>query len=218
MRVIILVAHADDETLGAGATIQRLVKRGDSVSVVILSDGIVRARGREQNNRDDAFAACRVLGVDPPLFLDFPDQKFDTIPMADLSGKVAALDLQPDLIITHLETDLNRDHRLTAEVAKIVGRPRSKPVAILACEIPSVANWNGTPFPANFYVNITHELDRKIEAFTKYSNECQPFPHPWSKEGLATLAKYHGIQSGVPAAEAFHLVRGYDSALFGSLD
>src|ERR1700730_2820455 len=215
MRVLILVAHADDETLGAGGMIQRLAKRGESVSVVILSDGIVRARGGEQDNRSDAIAACERLGVGPPCFLGFPDQKFDMIPMADLSGRVAELNLQPDLIITHLDADLNRDHRLTAEVAKIIGRPRSGPVAILGCEIPNTAFWNGMPLPAHFYVDITHEISTKIEAFAQYGNECQAYPHPWSREGLSILAKYHGMQLGLPMAEAFHLIRGYESNILG---
>lgn len=217
MRVAVLVAHADDETLGAGGTIQRLAKRGHEISVVIFSDGIIRARGVEQNNRHDAIAACQRLGIAPPVFLDFPDQKFDTVPMCDFSGKVADLDLQPDLIITHFDMDLNKDHRWTAEAAKIVGRPRNKPIAILACEIPNTAFWNGTAFPANFYVDITQEIDCKLDAFAEYRNECREFPHPWSKEGLRTLAQYHGMQSGLPFAEAFYVVRGYDFSFFDGL-
>jgi LmbE family N-acetylglucosaminyl deacetylase len=68
MNALVLVAHADDETLGAGGLIQRLVKRGESVSVVILSDGVIRARGGVQDNRADAIAACKRLGVGPPCF------------------------------------------------------------------------------------------------------------------------------------------------------
>ena len=61
MNALVLVAHADDETLGAGGTIRKLVMRGWKVEVVILSDGIVRARGAEQDNRPDAVAACQRL-------------------------------------------------------------------------------------------------------------------------------------------------------------
>jgi len=71
------------------------------------------------------------------------------------------------------------------------------------------------PFPANFYVDITHEISTKIEAFAQYGNECQAYPHPWSREGLSILAKYHGMQSGLPMAEAFHLIRGYESNILG---
>ncbi|HEU4628918.1 MAG TPA: PIG-L deacetylase family protein [Gemmatimonadaceae bacterium] len=213
---LVLVAHADDETLGCGGTIAKLVRHGGwRIRVAILGDGIVRARGGEQDNRGGAAAACAVLGVPAPDFLGFPDQKFDTVPVADLANAVSALGVQPDLILTHAETDLNRDHRLTLEVAKIVGRPRSRPVSILGCEIPSTTFWNGGPFPANYFVDISAELETKIEAFTRYTNELQPYPHPWSREGLRLLAQYHGMQCGLPFAEAFTVVRAYEGRLPG---
>lgn len=210
---LVLVAHADDETLGAGGLVQRVAARGWRVRTVILSDGIISARGGDQDNKPDALEACRHLGIEAPIFLGFPDQRFDEIAVADLAGAVGALGLEPDLVISHVETDLNLDHRLTAQVAKIVARPRRKPVSILGCEIPNTSFWNGVPFPANFYVDITAELDRKIEAFAKYRGEIQPYPHPWSREGLRLLAQYHGMQCGVPFAEAFQLIRGYAELL-----
>ena len=213
-RAMVLVAHADDETLGCGGTLAKLVKGGGwEVDVLILGDGIVRARGREQDNRGDAARACEVLGVAPPRFLGFPDQKFDAVPMAELANAVGELGLQPDLILTHADTDLNRDHRLTLEVAKIVGRPRAKPVTILGCEIPSTTFWNGTQFPGTYFVDITEELDTKIDAFSRYANEMQPYPHPWSREGLRLLAQYHGMQCGFGYAEAFTVIRGYEGRM-----
>jgi LmbE family N-acetylglucosaminyl deacetylase len=209
-QAMVLVAHADDETLGAGGLIQRLLKTGWEVSVVILSDGLLTVRGQVQDNRSDASVACSALGLPiEPIFLNFPDQKFDTIPMANLAGAVATLGMEPDLIISHVETDLNLDHRLVCEVAKIVGRPKKKPVAILGCEVPSTSFWNGAAFPATYYVDITAEIERKIEAFACYRNELEPYPHPWSQDGLRLLAQYHGMQAGYPFAEAYHLVRGY---------
>jgi N-acetylglucosamine malate deacetylase 1 len=213
---LVLVAHADDETLGCGGTIPKLLVEGWSVDVVIMSDGVVRARGHEQDSGADAMAACARLGVGTPRFLGFADQRFDAVPMADLANAVDALGLAPDLILTHVDTDLNRDHRLVCEVAKIVGRPRRKPVAILGCEIPSTTFWNGASFLANYYVDISEELDTKIEAFACYKQELQPYPHPWSREGLRLLAQYHGMQAGLGYAEAFSLIRGYEGRLPGS--
>ena len=213
MKAVVLVAHADDETLGAGGTIAKLVETGWGVEVVILSDGLLTVRGVQQDNRADAVAACQCLGVAGPRFMGFPDQKFDTVPMADLAGAVGALSLQPDLVITHVDTDLNMDHRLTCEVAKIVSRPKVKPCSLLGCEVPNTTFWNGQPFAANYYVDITDYLDTKIEAFVRYRNECQPFPHPWSKDGLRLLARYHGMQAGFAAAEAFFVIRGYEARL-----
>lgn len=212
-KALILVAHADDETLGAGGTIVKLLRGGWGVQVVILSDGIVRARGKVQDNRTDAKAACKSLGAGEPRFLGFADQKFDRVAMADLAGAIGALGLKPDLIITHAETDLNLDHRLVCEAAKIIARPKNRPVSLLACEIPSTTYWKGRPFAANYFVDIRETLERKISAFSCYRNELRPYPHPWSRRGLKLLAEYHGMQSGLGMAEAFSVIRAYDGLL-----
>ena len=51
-RVLVIVAHPDDEVLGCGGTIARHVASGDAVHMCFLTDG-VGARG------DDAGAAAR---------------------------------------------------------------------------------------------------------------------------------------------------------------
>jgi LmbE family N-acetylglucosaminyl deacetylase len=207
-KALVLVAHADDETLGAGGLIQKLVKKNWDISIVILSDGILTVRGEVQNNSDDARKACKILGVKEPKFLGYKDQKFDTYSIADMANSVISLNLDPDLIITHVETDLNLDHRLVLDIAKIIGRPKKKPISILGCEIPNTSMWNAKPFPANYFVDITNELKIKINAFSKYKNEIMPYPHPWSKKALEVLAEYHGIHAGYKFAEAFQVIRG----------
>ncbi|OFZ80475.1 MAG: hypothetical protein A2583_14335 [Bdellovibrionales bacterium RIFOXYD1_FULL_53_11] len=213
LEALVLVAHADDETLGAGGVIQKLVKSGWKVNVTALSNGILDVRGMIEDNRSGFESACKLLGVHDCRLLGFKDQKFDEIPMADLANSVASLHLKPDLIITHVDSDLNMDHRLTCEVAKIIGRPKSKPVSILGCEIPNTSFWNATTFPANYFVDITDEVDLKIEAFAKYTGEIQEYPHPWSRKGLKLLAEYHGMQAGFRFAEAFSIIRAYESRL-----
>lgn len=213
MQALVLLAHADDETLGCGGTILKLAQRGWEVRIVIVSNGLLDVRGKVEDNRPGAAAACDILGVGAPIFLGFRDQRFEEAAIADIANAVADLGLQPDVIFTHVDTDLNFDHRIVCDVAKIVGRPKTRPISILACEIPSTSFWNGLPFPANYYVDITNELDTKIEAFANYKNELQDYPHPWSREGLRLLAQYHGMQCGFQYAEGFRLIRGYEQRL-----
>ena len=213
MLALILVAHADDETLGVGGTILKLIEKGWLVNVVALSDGKLTVRGKKQDNSKDFKKACKFLGVKKYSLLQFKDQKFDTVAISDLANAVANLKLNPDMIITHHQEDLNKDHRITCEVAKIIGRPKTKPISILGCEIPNTSFWNGKVFHANYYVDISNQIDLKMEAFTKYQNEIQDYPHPWSKKGLKLLAEYHGMQSGFQYAEAFNIIRGYEDRL-----
>ena len=208
MQVLLLLAHADDESLGAGGFVQKLLAQGHKVQLLIVSDGVVAMRNDDSDNRFALRKACTLLGITDWQCLDFPDQRFDTFPIAEIANRASSLVKAPDLIITHAETDLNRDHRIVAEVARIIGRPRGRAVSILACEIPSVSRWNGQEFAPNFYVSLTEaQLARKIQAFGVYQNEVRTFPDPYSAEGLRNLARFRGQESGSMAAEAFRVVR-----------
>lgn len=210
---LVLVAHADDETLACGGTAAKLAAMGWAVEVVIVADGIVRARGTDQDNRPASAAACEILGLQAPTFLGFPDQAFDSVPLTEIAQAVEALDVGPDLVLTHAQSDLNLDHRIVSDVAKIIARPTRKPVSILAGEVPSVTFHNGGAFGANYFVDITDHLERKIAAFNCYENEVGRAPAPWSAYGLDLLARFRGMEAGLGAAEAFQVVRGYEGSL-----
>lgn len=210
---IVVAAHADDETLGCGGTIAKLADQGWRVDVVIVADGIVTARGAEQDNRQDARAACKLLGVEEPQFLGFPDQHFDEVSMVELSNALVPLVPGPDLVLTHASADLNRDHRLVAEAVRIAWRPQQSPASVLEFEIPASAYWNGQSFAANYFVDISDTLERKLAALSTYASEAKAAPHPRSPEGVAHLAHYQGGHAVVRAAEAFRLLRGFEGQL-----
>lgn len=211
---LVLMAHADDETLGAGGTIVHLRKTGWHVRVVLLTDGVVATRGEpSDDNRSAAIEACQTLGVADPIMLGFTDQKFDSYPIVEIANAVVQLDLSPDLIITHSPNDLNSDHRVAFDVAKIVGRPRYKNISILSADIPKNNFWNGDAFHPNYYVDVSEYMELKLKAFASYKNEAQEYPHAFSIGAIELLAKYHGFHAGFPMAEAFHIVRGYPGLL-----
>src|SRR5208283_2264997 len=127
--------------------------------------------GNGVSNREGLEKACDILGVQELHVLNVLDQQFDAIPMAALTQKLMDLKLTPDLIITHADTDLNLDHRITCDAAKIAARPRQKPVSILASESPSSSFWNGHTFQANYFVDITESIELKVKAFEQYVHE-----------------------------------------------
>ena len=85
MNVLVIVAHPDDEVLGCGATIRRHVLMGDRVSVVFMADGGSSRPGSSKKDielrRIMASDVAELLGTDPPIFLDYPDNKMDTVPL-----------------------------------------------------------------------------------------------------------------------------------------
>jgi len=210
MQVLLLFAHADDESLAAGGLIQKLLAKGHQLQLRIVSDGLVGMRSQAADNRPALQAACGLLGITDVKCLGFKDQQFETYPMAQIANEIQQHIVPPDLIITHSAADLNQDHYIVHQVAKIIGRPRQRQCGILAGEIPCSAPWNHRPFQPQLYIDISAQLETKLRAFACYAHELRAFPDPFSVEGLRTLARFRGMESGYQAAEAFELIRWFE--------
>src|SRR6185437_14338879 len=99
MTILAVVAHADDEVLGAGGTLARLAAEGETVHIVILADG-VGARGSVVGAAERAQAArnaAACLGAQAPILLGLPDNRLDSIDLLDVTQAVERViaELQP---------------------------------------------------------------------------------------------------------------------------
>ncbi|KMQ32183.1 PIG-L deacetylase family protein [Bacillus cereus] len=65
--MLVVAPHPDDETIGCGGTILRLLEKGVDVRVLILTYNENSVRGKE------AVAAMNSLGITEYAFLDLPD-------------------------------------------------------------------------------------------------------------------------------------------------
>lgn len=223
-KVLVVVAHPDDEVLGTGGTINKLIKTYNSViRVVILGEGLTSRNFEEEKikndlsrHKEDAFKAKEILGYHSLNLYDFPDNKFDSLPLIYLIKIIEKEieDFKPNTIITHHFGDLNIDHQKTFEAVITATRPigNNKVQNILSFENPSSTEWNLKPgsfqFHPNIYVSLDFDnLENKIAAMEEYSFEKRDFPHPRSPQSLKNLAKYRGGIIGEKYAEAFMLIR-----------
>ena len=77
MKILVLAAHPDDETIGAGATIARLAAEGNYIKLLTFTDG-VSARGPSAENRNDRLdKVCNLLGIKDYSFANYPDNRMD---------------------------------------------------------------------------------------------------------------------------------------------
>jgi N-acetylglucosamine malate deacetylase 1 len=225
-RIMVVVAHPDDELLGLGATLHALVHRfGATIHVVILGEGITsRADQRQtekwanelsqhqQNIRD----AQQKIGYQTLSFHQFPDNRFDSI---DLLSIIKVIEkekqaFQPEIIFTHHGGDVNIDHQRTFEAVNTACRPmQHETVRTLICfETPSGTEWIPSSDPRQFIPNLfigVTELDvqAKIDAMQCYTFEKREFPHPRSPEALRIRAQYWGVVNGCNFAEPFRIIR-----------
>lgn len=226
MNVLIVAAHPDDEVLGCGGTMARLANEGHRIGLVVLGEGATARfdhRWKAPHRLvSDLRRYCRnsskLLGVEKVWFCALPDNRFDTLSLLDIVKKIEKIkrEFRPDTVYTHFWGDLNVDHRITYQAVLTALRPvRGETVRrLLAFEVPSSTDWNlygaQNTFTPNAFSDVSGTLEIKIKAFMQYSGEIGGNGHPRSPESLRIYARKWGIQCGLPAAEAFVLVREID--------
>jgi LmbE family N-acetylglucosaminyl deacetylase len=225
-KIMLVVAHPDDEILGVGATMHKLIHVFDvHVHVVILGEGITsRADKRDAGAWKDELETHRAnikdaqskIGYQSLSIYNFPDNRFDSVELLDIIKVIEKEknNFNLEIIFTHHGGDLNIDHQRTFEAVMTACRPMEdeKVKAIFTFETPSGTEWRASSDPKHFIPNVFFEINdtdmnAKIEAMECYEFEKRKYPHPRSPEALKILAQRWGVVIGKSYAEAFCLIR-----------
>lgn len=223
MSVLVVAAHPDDEILGCGGTMTRLAREGREVRIAILAEGMSsRYAHREdadprqlQQLHARAQQAADKVGAKEVVLCKLPDNRMDTVPLLEVVKLVEELvaRFRPEVIYTHHPGDLNVDHGVVHRAVLTATRPVPGQCVrdIYAFEVPSSTEWAfqrlEPAFRPSVFVDITETLETKIEALACYDTETRKFPHPRSAEVLRAIATRWGSVAGLPAVEAFELIR-----------
>lgn len=221
MKYLLVVAHPDDEVLGAGATIKKLTEAGEPVDLCIMStDAEARAfRPSDEELNSDLDESAAMLGIHAKFEGAFPNIKMNNVDHLQLVQFIekAIAASEPDVVITHHPADTNNDHMHTsmacqAAVRLFQRRKEVKPLKELwFMETLSSTEWSVNTsmnrFMPNTYVEVGKAMvETKIKALAAYRGVMRPYPHPRSDEAITGLAAYRGAESGCDYAEAFECV------------
>ncbi len=220
-KVLIVAAHPDDEVLGCFGAVARLIKEGWEAYTLILGEGKTsRDEHRQCHNRKDEIGALHneiqnandAIGVKKVFIESFPDNRFDSVDLLDIIKVISKVknEVEPDIIFTHYEHDLNIDHQITYKAVITATRPMQGECVkeIYSFEMLSSTEWN---YPISFspdtFFDISDTLKLKINAMNEYKSELCNFPHPRSLEGIELNAKYQGMRVGKENVEVFKSIR-----------
>lgn len=219
MKYLFVVAHPDDEVLGAGATIWKLARGGHEVAVATMANHAAARANISATLQSDQARAHEVLGVRTAYAADFPNIRMNTVPHLELVQFIEHCieDFGAQAVVTHHPSDTNIDHVMTGGAAQAAARlfQRREGMAPLISfsymEVPSSTEWSLDSglnrFTPNCFVEIGEEgLSVKLEALACYAGVMRPYPHPRSGEALRGLAAWRGSQAGCLYAEAFETV------------
>lgn len=220
-RLLVIAPHADDEVLGCGGYMSKVMRNGGEVYVVVASisdihflhlDKVVteQERVRELSN------ALGVLKVPSFQVLTYGfESKLETFPSGEM---VAMLDkiqqfFKPTQILLPLPS-FHQDHKYMWNICIAATRPspaKHAPTLIAAYEYPAQCWGDSSSYDAGqggIYVDISGEyMADKEEALSHYETQMREDNHLISIEGARALARLRGLESGYHYAELFHCLR-----------
>ena len=220
MKYLLVVAHPDDEVLGAGASIYKWTHNGDVVDVAIMcTEAKARAfRPEDDELDDDLNASANYLGINNKYEATFPNIEMNTVPHLKLVQFIesAIKESEPDIVITHHPADTNNDHLQTSMACQeairlFQRRPEAKRIKeVWYMEVPSCSEWaiNSAMnvFRPNCFVEVGKDaINAKIKALGMYRGVMRPYPHPRSEEYITGLAAVRGGQWGQKYSESFEI-------------
>jgi LmbE family N-acetylglucosaminyl deacetylase len=220
-KVIIISAHPDDETLGAGGTILKHKKNGDEVHWLIVTDVFENegfSNERVLSRKQEIENVAKLYSFNNVYNLGYPTMKLNDTILFELVNTISLIfqELQPETIYVMNRSDAHSDHRIVFDAVlsctKSFRYPYVKKVLMYEClsETEFAPILPERVFQPNYFVDISNFLDKKIEIMKIFDSELGEHPFPRSIKNIEALATYRGATVGVNYAEAFQLIKFID--------
>lgn len=204
-QALVMVAHPDDAELAIGGTIAVLTDRGVEVTVAHFTNSETNDAGRAER-RAAAHRAAAILGHGVLWVEDGRYNQVEEVPEFRWVTIVDQLmaERRPDLVFTHCTDDSHTDHIRLARA--VIASARRWPASLYSFAPNEYRSQPFLRFEPNTFVDISHQLERKLAAIRCYNYDSKGF-RDLNGEAIASIAGYFGVLSGFPAAEALRLER-----------
>ncbi|MDY0330462.1 MAG: PIG-L family deacetylase [Thiomonas sp.] len=201
-RVLAFIPHPDDEAMGCGGLLRRLVDAGREVELVLVSDGSGgpnHPTNLKAERLPEFARSLHFLGLDTYDAWLLPDGCLEQ--ESELSERINKRieDSAPDLIVAPWPGDLHPDHAAIGHAVDSSSAGRKSSVAWF--EI-----WS--PLPASHVLDITDLMDIKLQALKAHETALRFGNY---LEAMMGLSAYRGINlpyRGTPNYAEAYLLRG----------
>jgi LmbE family N-acetylglucosaminyl deacetylase len=202
LRVVVFGGHPDDPESGAGGLVAALTRQGHEV---ILAYGTTFRGERRffdrpegEVRREEATAACKVLGAEPKFF-PYAHEKL----VADeptLRSVTAWLDeVKPDIVVTHWPLDTHPNHHA---VSSLVWQSYKRKGGWTLYFFEVMTDQQTIAFRPELYLDIEPVRDVKRRALMEHKSQGPE--EIW--EAHEKMHRRRGSECGVMFAEAYSLV------------
>ena len=202
-RILILAPHTDDGEFGCGATIAKLVEKGNEIYYAAFStcEKSLPPELRPDTLKLELLQATKTLGIPESnvFFYDYPVRDFPMFRQAILENMVQlSKEIDPDLVFMPSIQDIHQDHHTIASEAMRA----FKKTSLLGYELP----WNNYSFRNQVFYQLDEKhVELKIAATKCY--ESQKGREYLDEDYLRGIVRSHGVQIGVRYAEVFETDR-----------
>jgi len=222
-KVLIVVAHPDDEVLGCGGYLSKY-KNIKDFKIIFIGEGTSCRFSKDKLNhkikseimkrQKQSVQSLKFLLLKNYEYLNLPCGRFDSIDIIEINKIIEneIIKFKPNIILTHSSDDCNNDHRIVNRSVMMATRPMETNKflkSIITFEVISSTEWNfDNHFCPNYFENLTDKnVKDKIKAFYFYKSEIQTKQMPRTDDGIRTLAKYRGKIISSKYAEAYQIIR-----------
>ncbi|RDE17133.1 MAG: hypothetical protein C4K47_00235 [Candidatus Thorarchaeota archaeon] len=193
--ILVVIAHPDDECIGAGGTIKKHTDQGVDTDVLCLTGNEVR--------NEEIRAACKVLGVREVYTNQRDDFAIDWSLEQDIVSTI--LKSRPTAIITHSANDYNRSHvRCSKIVTDAVEWASHVTMHENAVRVDRIYNMeiNSLHSRPNVLVDVSDSFDAAMNALRKHTSQLQKADGFYLRFYDART-RLRGVQASCERAEAF---------------
>lgn len=217
MNVVVISAHPDDEILGVGGTLIRHRDAGDEMSWIIATNlfedqGFSKERVLERQQEIDLIADKLNMKV---FKLDYHTMNLSSSDLLTLIPKISEVfsAVEPSRVYVLNRSDAHSDHRVLFDAVvsctKSFRYPYIREVLMYEClsETEFAPALPEKVFQPNCYVDISSQMDEKLELMRVYKSELGEHPFPRSERNILALATFRGASVGVEYSEAFQILK-----------
>lgn len=221
-RLLAFSPHPDDNEVGAGATVARLISQGCNVTYVVATRGqagsddpLIPEEDLVEIRRQEQKQALRLLGDGKIIFWDYPDTMLQAHQSALQKDVLQVIrEYHPDFVMAPdpwLPYEAHPDHRTLgyAVATGVIMAPFSRAFEETGHPVPSPAiAFYGSAWP-NTFVDVTATFDQKLAALGAHQSQFGPPLGPQLMMYLTLHAQDSGQKIGVSRAEPFKVLTSH---------
>ncbi len=178
-KVIVISAHPDDETLGAGGTLLKHISEGDEINWLIVTDVYEEhgfTKDRVITRQLEIEKVSKFYGFSHVFKLGHPTMKLNDTMLHELVAQISNIfqSLKPEIIYVMNRSDAHSDHRIVFNAVmsctKSFRYPFIKKVLMYEClsETEFAPTLPEKVFQPNYFVDISDYIEKKNRDYENF--------------------------------------------------